>query len=97
MGIKSIFKLKALFIDNLFFNFIIYCIGSIFQLSGWLRLKTLTLWTGIEILALPFFLKRILFIHERYTERGRDIGRGRSRLQAQSPMRYSIPDPGITP
>ena len=32
-----------------------------------------------------FFLKR-LFIHERHTERGRDIGRGRNRLHAGSPL-----------
>ena len=33
-----------------------------------------------------FFLRFYLFIHERVTERGRDIGRGRSRLHAGSPM-----------
>ena len=32
-----------------------------------------------------------LFIHERHTERGRDIGRGRSRLPAGSLMWDSIP------
>ena len=40
------------------------------------------------------FLKRFyLFIHERHTERGRDTGRGRSRLHAGSPMQDSIPGP----
>ena len=29
-----------------------------------------------------FYFFKILFIHERYTERGRDTGRGRSRLHA---------------
>ena len=40
-------------------------------------------------------LKKIfyLFIHERHRERGRNIGRGRSRLPAGSPMRDSIPGP----
>ena len=38
-----------------------------------------------------------LFIHERPTERGRDTGRGRSRLPAGSPMWDSIPGPGISP
>ena len=41
-----------------------------------------------------FFLKKdfiYLFIHERHTERGRDTGRGRSRLPAGSPMRDLIP------
>ena len=32
------------------------------------------------------FLRFYLFTHERHTERGRDIGRGRSRLHAGSPM-----------
>ena len=39
--------------------------------------------------------KKILFIHERHREvRGRDIGGGRSRLSAGSPMPHSIPEPG---
>ena len=38
-----------------------------------------------------FFLRFYLFSHERHTERGRDIGRGRSRLPAGSPMRDLIP------
>ena len=45
-----------------------------------------------------FFLKiYALFIHERHRlrERGRDIGRGRSRLLSGSPIRNSIADPGI--
>ena len=32
-----------------------------------------------------YFLK-ILFIHERHTERGKDTGRGRSRLPMGNPM-----------
>ena len=41
-----------------------------------------------------YFLKRFyLFIHERHRERGRDTGRGRSRLPVGSPMRDSIPGP----
>ena len=38
-----------------------------------------------------FFLRFYLFIHVRHTERGRDIGRGRSRLHAGSSMQDSIP------
>ena len=41
-----------------------------------------------------FFLKMILFylfIHERHGERGRDNGRGRSKLPAGSQVRDSIP------
>ena len=40
-----------------------------------------------------FFLRFYLFIHERHTERGRDIGRGRSRLPVGSLMQGSIPGP----
>ena len=36
---------------------------------------------------------KYLFIHERCIERGRDIGRGRSRLPAGSPVQNSIPGP----
>ena len=39
------------------------------------------------------FLRLYLFIHERRTERGRDIGRGRSRCPAGSPMWDSISGP----
>ena len=37
-----------------------------------------------------------LFIHERHTENGRDIGRGRNRFPAGSLMQDWIQDPGIT-
>ena len=40
-----------------------------------------------------FFLRFYLLIHERHTERGRDTGRGRSRLHAGSPMWDLIPGP----
>ena len=42
---------------------------------------------------LGFFLRFYSFIHERHRERGRDTGRGRSRLHAGSPMWDSIPGP----
>ena len=38
-----------------------------------------------------FFLRFYLFMRDTHTERGRDIGRGRSRLPTGSPMRDSIP------
>ena len=44
-----------------------------------------------NMLLLLFF--KILFIHEILRERGRDIGRGRSRLPTGSPTQYSIPGP----
>ena len=44
-----------------------------------------------------FFLRFYLFTYEKHRERGRDIGRGRSRLPTKSPMWDSIADPGITP
>ena len=40
-----------------------------------------------------FFERFYFFIHERHTERGRDIGRGRSRLPMGSPVWDSIPGP----
>ena len=44
-----------------------------------------------------FFLRVYLFIHERHTERGSDIGGGRSRLLTGSPMRDSSPGVGSHP
>ena len=38
-----------------------------------------------------FFKRFYLFVHERHRERGRDTGKGRSRLHAGSPMWGSIP------
>ena len=43
--------------------------------------------------SLSLFFFKIVFIHERRTERSRDIGRGRSRLPMESPMRDLIPGP----
>ena len=47
------------------------------------------------IFVYAFFLRFYLFIHERHTERDRDIGRGRewSRHPVGSPIRDSIPGP----
>ena len=42
-------------------------------------------------------LFKILFIHERQRERGRDIGRGRSSLPVGSPIWDLIPGLGIMP
>ena len=44
---------------------------------GWAREK--------EIIFFFFFFLKILFIHERHTQRSRDIGRGRSRLPCREP------------
>ena len=44
-----------------------------------------------------FFKRFYLFIHESHRKRGRDTGRGRSRLPARSPMWHLIQDSGITP
>ena len=40
-----------------------------------------------------YFFKKILFTHKRHRKRGRDIGRGRSRLPVGSLMQDSIPGP----
>ena len=53
-------------------------------------------WYGTFVQTLQlmyFFLRCCLFIHERHRERGRDIGRGRSRLPMRSPMQDFIPGP----
>ena len=51
----------------------------------------------IQIFSLVFFFKDFiyLFMRDIEKERGRDIGRGRSRLLSGSPMWDSIPDPQI--
>ena len=48
---------------------------------------------GIEGFTFFFSLRFYLFIPERHKERGRDIGRRRSRLPAESPMQGLIPKP----
>ena len=66
------------------------------------ELITFLLRLGIrqELLPLLLTFKRLglfkifyLFIHEKHTEGGRDIGRGRSRLTVGSPMWYWIRGP----
>ena len=41
---------------------------------------------GIKLFLFLFFLRFYLFIHGRHTERGRGIGRARSRPHAGTPM-----------
>ena len=41
---------------------------------------------GNKVLYIYIFLRCYLFIHEKHRERGRDTGRGRSRLHAGSPI-----------
>ena len=59
-----------------------------FQIKSFLRLFPF-LWKLGGTLRCRIFFFKILFIHERH--RGRDTGRGRSRLHAGSRMRDSIP------
>ena len=40
-----------------------------------------------------FFFFKVLFIHKRHTDSGRDIGRGRSRLSMKNPMQDLNPGP----
>ena len=56
--------------------------------------------TWIRVIAkfvFVFFLRFYLFIHERHTESGRDIGRGRSKLPVRRLIQDSISDPGSQP
>ena len=53
---------------------------------------------SLPIICLPLFVFYFYwFTHERHGERGRDIGRGRSRLLAGGPMWDFVPGPRITP
>ena len=47
--------------------------------------------TFIGITKVFFFLRFYLFIHEGHREKGRDIGKGRSRFPVGGPMLASIP------
>ena len=49
--------------------------------------------THRTVVGLFYFLRFYLFFHERPRERGRDTGRGRSRLPVGCPMWDSIPGP----
>ena len=62
-----------------------------------LGLRIMTLHTSDEYWIIISILRFYLFIHERHRERGRDIGRGRSRLPVGSLMQDSIPGPRIMP
>ena len=46
--------------------------------------------------SLSIFFLKILFVPETPRERGRDVGRGRSKLPAGSPTKDSIPGSGVT-
>ena len=51
------------------------------------------MWIFSVVHLLCFFLSFYLFIHDRHSERGRDIGRRRSRLPFGSLMQNLIPGP----
>ena len=56
--------------------------GQLSQWGMWLFILGSWVWAHLGCRDYFFFFKRFyLFIHERHRERGRDIGRGRSRLQ----------------
>ena len=79
----------------------VLCLECTFQhLMFFPSITQLVSWTNVGVntferyLSPLFFLKRFyLFMHDRHTERGRDIGRGKSRLPVESPMWDSIPGP----
>ena len=55
--------------------------------------QMLNFWTTQAYLFYFIFLRFYLFIQERHTGRGRDIGRGRRRFHAQGSVQYPIPGP----
>ena len=60
-----------------------------FLLGKYIRMSRLNCIVDVGLIFKIFSL----FIYERHTERGRDIGRGGSRLPVGSPMWDSIPGP----
>ena len=58
-----------------------------------IMLHTLDIYNFYLKIEFIYLFLKILFIHERHRERGRDTGRGRSRLLLGSLMRDSIPGP----
>ena len=60
-----------------------------FLLGKYIRMSRLNCIVDVGLIFKIFYL----FIHERHTERGRDISRGGSRLLAGSPMQDLIPGP----
>ena len=74
-------------------------LGKILSLDIWYRFYIYTHYHLKKALSLSIYFLKILFIYswETHTERGRDTGRGRSRLHAGSTTWNSIPglqDPG---
>ena len=70
-----------------------------FELSNLASFVLLLPFISISLLLKKKTFLKVLFIHlwEIQRERGRDTGRGKSRLHAGSPMGYSIPGSWITP
>ena len=48
---------------------------------------------SVGLTSIYFFLRFYLFIHERHRDRGRDTGRGKSRVPVESLMQDSLPGP----
>ena len=77
---------------------ILFLVGGAFSVSECVTLGIITFSRegahhchhSTKFFCFVLFIK-ILFIHERHTERGRDLGRGRSRLPIGSLMWDSIP------
>ena len=67
--------------------------SSLYHFIKWLYQQLTDSWFLPSVFLFFFFFRFYLFIHERDTERGRDTGRGKSRLCARSPMRDLIPGP----
>ena len=84
--------------DSVKWKSLLLCITSFSVLCPQHTLNRVFITWNILVMGLFFFFK-ILFIFswKAQRDRGRDIGRRRSRLLARSPMWDSIQDPGIMP
>ena len=72
-------------------NVLYYCIWQLKRLNS--RASSCGTCSDLKRICFLSFLFKIFFIHERHIERGRDIGKGRSRLPPGNLMWDLIPGP----
>ena len=75
------------------------CSDTVSLLQSWFKKKKTLLRDFTLSKAFPFFFRFYLFIHDRHRkrEKGRDTGRGRSRLHAEPDVELDFGSPGSHP